>query len=49
MSIPTAGAALQRLMEIGIVREVTGKRRNRVFRYEEYAAILCEGTEPLRP
>jgi hypothetical protein len=31
-----------------IVREVTGRRRNRIFSYEKYLAILSEGTEPLR-
>lgn len=29
------------------VRELTGRRRNRLFAYEGYLAILNEGTEPL--
>ena len=30
---------------LGIVRELTGKKRNRLFGYEAYLAILNEGTE----
>jgi len=30
-----------------IVSETTGRRRNRVYRYDRYLAILNEGTEPL--
>jgi len=31
---PTAGAAVARLVELGIAREVTGKARSRAFAYE---------------
>jgi hypothetical protein len=34
-------------MHLGIVKELTGGRRNRVFAYDRYLAILNEGTEPL--
>ena len=33
------------LADRGIVRETTGKRRGRLFVYDEYVAILNEGTE----
>jgi hypothetical protein len=33
------------LTQLGIVREVTGQRRNRIFAYNEYLNILNEGTE----
>jgi hypothetical protein len=33
------------LLESGITRELTGKRRNRLFVYEKYLSILNEGTE----
>lgn len=33
-------------MELGHARELTGFRRNRVFAYDRYLAILSEGTEP---
>ncbi len=48
LSTPTVTAALQNLERIGIVREVTGKQRGRVFVYDAYLKILARGTEPLR-
>ncbi|MBM3887072.1 Fic family protein [Candidatus Dependentiae bacterium] len=47
MSAPTARAALTKLVALGIVHEMSGKRRDRVYVYKEYLAILEEGTEPL--
>jgi hypothetical protein len=32
------------LVDLGIARELTGGRRNRVFAYDRYLAILGEGT-----
>jgi Fic family protein len=46
-SVPAASKGVGRLMKQGIVREITGQRRNRVFAYQRYLAILNEGTEPL--
>jgi Fic family protein len=45
LTAPTINAALADLVRLGIVDEVTGRRRGRVFRYREYVAILSEGTE----
>ena len=45
LSFPAAAAAMALLGEVGVAREITGKRRNRVFAYEQYLAILNEGTE----
>lgn len=42
---PTAASSLTLLAEHGIVRELTGYRRNRVFSYTEYLRTLNEGTE----
>ena len=47
LSFPTASTAMDLLVDLGIARELTGKRRNRVFCYEEYLKVLGEGTEPL--
>ena len=47
LSFPTVSAAIQRLGRLGIVREITGKRRNRIFAYQAYLDILNEGTEVL--
>jgi Fic family protein len=48
MTFPTAAAAMRELVSQRIVREITGKRRNRLFVYERYLSILNEGTEPPR-
>lgn len=48
VSFPTAAAAVDHLSRLGILREISGKRRNRLFAYGEYLDILNEGTEPLR-
>ena len=45
LSFPAASSAMDLLTELGITREITGKRRNRLFVYESYLATLSEGTE----
>lgn len=47
LTAPTVNAALSDLERLGIVTEVTGRRRGRVFGYRRYLTILSEGTEPL--
>ncbi len=47
LTAPTVNAALADLVRLGIVEEVTGRRRSRVFGYRGYLDILGEGTEPL--
>ncbi|MBS0641700.1 MAG: Fic family protein [Proteobacteria bacterium] len=47
LTMPTINAALADLARLGIVEEVTGRRRGRVFGYRGYLAILNEGTDPL--
>lgn len=47
LSAPTVNAALADLEQFGIVEEVTGRKRGRVFSYRGYLAILSEGTDPL--
>ena len=44
LAFPTAGAAVDVLVSLGIAREMTGKRRNRVFVYDAYLDVLNEGT-----
>ncbi len=46
LAFPTATRAMELLVEQGIAREITGKRRDRLFVYDEYLSILDEGTEP---
>ncbi|MDR3617177.1 MAG: Fic family protein [Candidatus Obscuribacterales bacterium] len=47
LTTPTVTGALQNLERIGIVREITGKQRGRVFVYDGYLKILERGTKPL--
>jgi Fic family protein len=48
LSVPTTTVALNHLVRIGVVDEVTGKRRDRVFTYSRFFNIVSKGTEPLR-
>lgn len=41
---PTVQAAIERLERLGIAKEVTGKRRDRVYAYERQLEVLDEGT-----
>jgi Fic family protein len=47
VSQPTITSALKRLEEIGVVREITGKARDRIYVYQAYLDILEEGTQPI--
>jgi Fic family protein len=48
LSVPGATAALERLIAIDLVKEVTGRQRNRVYSYVSYVSLFSEGTEPLK-
>ena len=45
LSFPTVSSAMKLLVDQGITREITGNLRDRLFAYNEYLAILNEGTE----
>ncbi|RMG34245.1 MAG: Fic family protein, partial [Methanobacteriota archaeon] len=47
LSFPAVSKSVEALVNAGILREITGQKRNRVFAYEKYLDILNEGTEPL--
>jgi len=47
LTYPTTGKLIEKLQDLDIVRELTGRSRNRVFVYDQYLRILSEGTEPL--
>lgn len=47
LSFPAVSSAMDLLVEMRIARELTGKRRNRLFVYDGYLSILNEGTDPL--
>ncbi len=48
LTLPTVTTALANLTTLGIVEELTGKQRNRMFYYSAYVKILEQGTEPLK-
>ncbi|QCI67312.1 Fic family protein [Phreatobacter stygius] len=48
LTAPTINAALADLKRLGIIEEVTGRRRGRVFGYRAYLDILNDGTAPLQ-
>lgn len=47
LSKPTVLRALEKLGNLGIVEEITGRRRDRMFVYKKYFDILKEGTQPI--
>lgn len=47
LSRPAVRSALARLEAAGMVREITGRQRYKLFAYDKYLEILAEGTEPL--
>jgi len=47
LSFPAATTGMNALLQLGVARELTGKRRNRLFAYDRYLNVLSEGTEPL--
>ena len=48
ISAPTVAKSLDHMRHLGMLREITGRQRHRLFVYDAYLAILNEGTEPLR-
>ena len=46
LSFPAASSAMALLVELKVAREMTGRRRNRIFMYDRYLTILNKGTEP---
>jgi len=47
LTAPTVNTCLGHLEDLGIVRELTGQKRNRVYAYSRYIEIMSQGTEPL--
>jgi Fic family protein len=47
LSFPAATSGMKLMEKLKIIRELTGKQRNRMFGYDQYLTILSEGTEPI--
>lgn len=45
LSKPTAVKAINIMLTTGILEEITGKKRDRIYRYSRYLAVLTEGTD----
>lgn len=45
LSAPAVGAAVKELIELDLVKEISGKKRDRVFVYDSYLRILSDGPE----
>jgi Fic family protein len=44
LSTPAVTGALMKLEKDGMVKEITGRKRNRIFAYEKYLEIIRQGT-----
>lgn len=49
ISEPTTQKSLQHLEALGVVKEITGKQRRRLYSYVGYLGLLNQGTDPIRP
>ncbi len=47
VSVPTTRTALNNLKELGIVKDVSGKGKERLYIYSELIALLEQGAEPI--
>ena len=47
-TVPAVTSALQKMQELGIVSETTGRKRSRVFVYRGCIDLIGTGTEPLK-
>ncbi len=47
LSVPAVTAGMKILQELDVARELTGRKRNRLFGYRRYIAVLSEGTDAL--
>jgi len=46
MSLPTARISLSHMVDLNILEEVSGKKRDKVYVYRRYLQILEEGADP---
>lgn len=48
MSAPTARSSLKHMVELGILEEIRGKKKDKLYVYRKYLDILEDGTEPIK-
>lgn len=49
MTAPTARSSINHMVELGMLEEISGKKRDKIYVYRQYLNILEEGTELLKP
>ena len=47
ITAPTARSALNHMLKLGILEEMSGKKRDKIYVYRHYLNILEDGAEPL--
>jgi Fic family protein len=47
ISPPTARSSLKHMVELGVLEEMSGKKRDKIYIYRNYLNILADGTEPV--
>ena len=47
LSKPAIARGLEAMQGLGIIREITGKQRYKIYAYQQYLDILSEGAQPL--
>ena len=47
LSKPTVLRSVTMLESMGILKEITGKERHKIFIYQDYLGLLNKGTEPI--
>ena len=47
LTMPTVNSAISELQRLGVVQEVTGRKRGRVYSYRAFMDILSEGVGPV--
>jgi hypothetical protein len=47
VAAPTVRSAIAALQGLGLLNEITGQQRNRIWVYQSYYALLSEGAAPL--
>ncbi len=48
LSFPAAAAAVDRLVDLGVLQEVSGRARDRIYAYTRYLTVLSEGAAPIQ-
>jgi Fic family protein len=47
MTAPTARSSLNQMVAIGVLEEISGKKRDKIYVYRKYLDVLAGGTKPL--